>query len=237
MRSVIAALKRAVGGRTPAEIARLVVKNISYAAYRLTPAARQAREREGAFDRAWGTLTSERREVSALNFARDLAREAVRYEPSDGEQLARLLDGLAIDYANTTFIDYGCGMGRPVLVAALKPFRKVVGIDLSPELLRIAARNVEIVRARAENIAPVELVEIDAGAFAPPAGDLVAYLYNPFGPSVLSRVVALLEDARAREPRRIVVIYVDPRHVEVFGAGWTRRDVSGVAVLEDAAPG
>lgn len=230
----LAKAKRALAGRSSGEIVRLIAKNVSYAVYRLTPAARRARARDAAFDREWGTETSGRREVSALRFSRELAREAVRYEASDAGQLARIIDALAIDFPATTFIDYGCGKGRPVLAAALKPFRRVVGIELSRELLEIAARNLEIVRAKASRLAPVEFVKIDAGTYLPPAGDLVCYLYNPFGSAVLSRVVANLEGAIAAAPRRVHVIYVDPRHPELFGAKtWTRKDVSGAAVFEN----
>jgi SAM-dependent methyltransferase len=211
----------------------LIGKNILYSVRGLTPAARAERAREVEFDRQWGTWTTGFREISSLDIPAGLARDAVQYEPSDCTQLHRRLDGLGISYPSTSFIDFGCGMGRPLLVASQLPFRKVVGVDISAELIEIAARNVKIIRRKLPVMPPIELVLNDAGAFEPPAGDLVCYLYNPFGISVLRRVVVNLEAALARGPRKLDVIYVNPVHLKAFaGTGWLNRtDEKGVAVL------
>lgn len=40
-----------------------------------------------------------------------------------------------------TFIDLGCGKGRPLLVASEYPFRSVIGVELSPSLVLDARKN------------------------------------------------------------------------------------------------
>jgi SAM-dependent methyltransferase len=47
-----------------------------------------------------------------------------------------------------TFIDLGCGKGRPLLVASEFPFRDIVGVEISPSLAADARANASILRQR-----------------------------------------------------------------------------------------
>src|ERR1700760_2411871 len=49
---------------------------------------------------------------------------------------------LHLDLQHFDFVDIGSGKGRALLLATDYPFRKIVGIELSPELDRIARANV-----------------------------------------------------------------------------------------------
>ena len=40
-----------------------------------------------------------------------------------------------------TFIDLGCGKGRAVLLASQYPFAQVIGVEIAPQLHRIAVEN------------------------------------------------------------------------------------------------
>ena len=68
----------------------------------------------------------------------------MRYQASDDENLALILDELQLPYADYSFIDFGCGKGRIVLTAALRDFRKIYSIEFSVELSSVARNNVEI---------------------------------------------------------------------------------------------
>jgi hypothetical protein len=68
----------------------------------------------------------------------------------------------------------------------------------------------------------------DATAFVLPPSDLVCYLYNSFESEVLSSVVQRLA-AHAWSGYRIIVIYVNPVHREVF-------DQSGVFTVMAEPP-
>src|SRR5689334_21283292 len=46
------------------------------------------------------------------------------------------------------FVDLGAGKGRALLMAGRLPYRRVVGIELDPELAQCARRNVEQARRR-----------------------------------------------------------------------------------------
>ena len=57
----------------------------------------------------------------------------------------------------------------------------------------------------------------DAGTFRFPAGNLLIFLYNPFGREVINLVLAAMETALAvEENRSIFVIYYNPVYGECF---------------------
>lgn len=111
---------------------------------------------------------------------------------------------------NCTFLDLGCGKGRPLFVATEFPFRRIIGVELSPHLAEIAQRNAVIVAGLHPHRTPVEIVQADASTFALPPGNLVIFLYHPFGYDVMAKVVASLEKALLADDRSIYVVYYNP---------------------------
>jgi hypothetical protein len=211
-------IERRLAGRSGREIAALVLKNVAHAARALGPAAALRRRRAGAFDRRWGTETSRLANLSSLSVDPARARHGVRYQPSTGDGLAHAVQALALQPEEFAFVDYGSGKGRVCMVAAQAGFRSVIGVEFSPELCAVARSNVaRFVEAGGASHAP-EIVLGDAGAYEPPAGPLLAYLYNPFGPPVLDEVVERLT-AKARAGDPVFVCYVEPQHLAAFG-GW-----------------
>ena len=53
-----------------------------------------------------------------------------------------LRDRLALDYRRFSFVDVGSGKGRALLLASDYPFREIIGVELSPELDRVARANI-----------------------------------------------------------------------------------------------
>ena len=123
-------------------------------------------------ERRWGTETSRVADLGALD-----APGRVRYEPSGWMDLRRILRRRDVS-SDDVFLDLGCGKGRIVLQAATYPFRRVLGVEVSPELCEIARANV---RARREHLrCDAEIVLADAASFAIPDDVTMIYLYNPF---------------------------------------------------------
>lgn len=109
----------------------------------------------------------------------------------------------------TTFADIGAGMGRAMLLAAELPFRSVIGVELNPTLVRIARRNLAAWRKMGRARVPMRLVCGDATEFAFPHGPCVAFLFNPFGATVLSRFLRHAANAFAGRPRELDILYVN----------------------------
>ncbi len=148
-----------------------------------------------------------------------------RYEPSQWFGLRRILPPRLVG-SDEVFIDYGSGMGRIVYqAAAWYPFRRVIGIELSPRLNDIArdniARNRDRLRCR-----DVELVATDALDYAVPDDVTVVYFGNPFQGPVFGGVVAQLKASLERRPRRMRIVYGNPiEEQQLLDAGFrlTRR--------------
>jgi len=111
--------------------------------------------------------------------------------------------------SETTFIDFGAGMGRAVLLAAELPFLAVIGVELNPTLARIARRNLALWRAAGRAAAPMRIQCRDAAQFRFPSGPCVAFLFNPFGAPVLRRLLANIAAAFAASPGELDLIYVN----------------------------
>ena len=54
-----------------------------------------------------------------------------------------------------TFVDLGCGKGRPLLVASEYPFREIIGVELSASLAKIAQRNGDLIKQRFPERTPI----------------------------------------------------------------------------------
>jgi len=71
-----------------------------------------------------------------------------------------------------------------------------------------------LLRKRFPGRVPIRINVADASTYSFPPGNLVVFLYNPFGEEVIAKVVAGIESALAVEKRCVFVIYYNP----VFGA-------------------
>jgi len=188
-------------------------------AYHVSRRARQAAEAQqmDAFDCEYGTDTASYRDIRGLDVvALPAARYAGRYEPSSAELVRSVLDRLQIDPKRFTFIDFGSGKGRVLLVAASFPFKAVVGVEFSRELHKIAKRNIELIPPEITRAGELLSIHGDAALFQLPQSDLVCYLYNPFGPPVITAVAEKLAAHHNDYGHCIIIIYVDPCHREVF---------------------
>ena len=84
-----------------------------------------------------------------------------------------LLRHLPIDSSRFTYFDLGCGKGRTLLLASAVGFKRVIGVDISSQLLSIARSNLKRKGMDGELIcADVRTVEF-------PCDPLVVFMYNP----------------------------------------------------------
>lgn len=115
------------------------------------------------------------------------------------------------------FCDIGCGMGRILCVAARKPVRKCIGIELLPPFCEIARRNAERLRGRR---APIQIVCGDATTV-----DLseatIYFMFNPFGAETLRDTLENIRGSLSQKPRALKIAYYNSQYASVFDAvGW-----------------
>jgi SAM-dependent methyltransferase len=102
-----------------------------------------------------------------------------------------------------SFVDIGAGKGRALLLASEIGFRKVIGVELSAELARIAQDNVERWQRVAQPRAKIRVLHQDALQFCwprktirgRPRTSLLVFLYNPFACELVERLLDRLEAA------------------------------------------
>jgi SAM-dependent methyltransferase len=104
-----------------------------------------------------------------------------------------------------TFLDIGCGKGRALLVASELPFRRVVGIELNPNLAAVARANAEhwnsshTTDPTAPLLAPIEVLEQDALELTLPATPTLIFLFHPFEAPLLRKLLRRIESQIASQ--------------------------------------
>jgi cyclopropane fatty-acyl-phospholipid synthase-like methyltransferase len=167
------------------------------------------------FDKTRNVQTSAYIPLESLTVAGD-GKSGFDYYPTRPAAARQALEKIPIqNYSEYTFIDLGSGMGRMLLLAAEYPFRKIQGVEFAAELHRKAQQNISRYRHSARRCADIESVHSGASEFRFPEGKLVLYLFNPFGPEVLTKVLANLEASLAQNPRHVVVVILNPEFASV----------------------
>ncbi len=181
----------------------------------LTLAAERARGRvedwqERRFDRRYG--------IETTGTAPNSGPLRNGYEPVTPARFRAMIRAARIAPRQSTFIDFGCGKGRALVLAAELGFPCIVGIEIEPALHEAARRNMLAFRRAFGHAGEIHLVLGDATLFKPPAHDnVVLFFYNPFGEALMARALATIEAACREAPhRRRIVVYRNPVHATLF---------------------
>lgn len=112
-------------------------------------------------------------------------KHATAYDPIWCRNLRNIFNEILKRQSNfDNFIDIGCGKGKPCFYASLKhPFKKIIGIDLSPELICEAQKNLNSGNALFECI--------DAQFFKIPDGNSIIFMFNPFDKIMFEKFISL----------------------------------------------
>jgi SAM-dependent methyltransferase len=134
------------------------------------------------------------------------------YQPVGVSAFHKTIAALGIDLSHYTFIDYGSGKGRALLLATEFPFRRIIGVEYARELHDVAEQNVKRAQGQLPDAARLECVWADATRYEPPADPLVCFLYNPFDDKVMTGLLDRLRESYKATPRDIVIAYLNPIH-------------------------
>jgi hypothetical protein len=168
-------------------------------------------EKEGhAFDRKYGVETTSTVERSLLDIEGESAEHAVAYIPTSVRSFSFMMKYLKISYSEYIFVDIGAGKGRVLLLASSFPFKKIIGVEASPHVCKLAKRNLRTYKSPSQKCKDMEMVLCDALDFAMPGDNTVFYLCNPFGPLILRRFLEKLECSLQADPRDVFVVYDYP---------------------------
>lgn len=193
-----------------------------------TPAARDVERRRAEVDAEFdqlndvdtgGIVRPPSPAVMGANWA-----HSVRYQAIDPEAFTGALSSVSLPHPEFTFIDFGSGKGRALLLAARFPFRRIVGVEYCEQMNVIARRNLARVPESTRRCNHMEIIGGDAAAFPIPEGPLVLFFFNPFGEQVMRQVARNVAESFRQSPRRIVVIYFIPWFATLWEqTGFLRR--------------
>jgi predicted RNA methylase len=132
--------------------------------------------------------------------------------------LLETLTHLPEDTKTGGFVDYGSGKGRALFCAEYSGFNQLIGVELDESLIQIAKANLKSYsKKRPES--HFTFVHQNAADFEIPDGCRVFYFFNPFGESVMTKVIEKIKSYRAKHSQTIYIVYVNPK----FDSLWRSR--------------
>ena len=170
-----------------------------------------ANPRNRKFDRRYGVDTAD--EIALVNTGinpHDSKRGNEIYRCVWSHLFHAAMTALPIDFSRFTFIDYGSGKGKAMLLASDYPFKRIIGVEYAPSLHDIAVRNCSVYRNPTQCCKRLEPVLVDAVQFTPPNEPLVCHFFNPFDTDTMQSVLAKLQSLRRRD---IYVAYINVRSI------------------------
>jgi len=183
------------------------------------------RRAERAFDRAHGVTTEEYSEPADLHGA----ESCNPYEGTSAQAFRAIFARVRIPYGDFSFVDLGSGKGRVVLMASELPFQKIIGVEVSAELHRVAQDNVMKFRTADQRCRNIQLLCSNVSEFQIPAGKTVFYLFNPFQKPVLETVLANIGRSLEERPRDIFIVYYNDKYELTDLAPFLEKVDSGAA--------
>jgi SAM-dependent methyltransferase len=169
-----------------------------------TPAAKDS------FDVDLGVETSSIAPLWQLKIPSENAKFGIRYQTTDPSVFLTALHAFPVQPQDFTYLDLGCGKGRTLILAAREGFKRIMGVEFSPELAAIARKNLSQVGI------PAEVIEADASQYRFPDGNLLIYLYNPFGCPIVEAVIRNLILRKEKTGGTAIVVYANPVCHELF---------------------
>jgi hypothetical protein len=183
----------------------------------LYPTSRRCRAQEIEFDRRHGVETCVRTDPGWMaRIHSDNWIHGIGYAPVPLPSGTAILAGLGINYEDYVFVDYGAGKGRMLFLGSEFPFRRIIGVEYSPDLFGILQRNLSNYRNAAQRCFQLQSVLQDAVEFELPLEPLVLFFHHPFEEAVFRQVLAKIEQSLEAVPRDIRVIYYDSICGHVF---------------------
>ena len=171
------------------------------------------------FDRSRGVRTSGNVSLQTAGIAAGQIRDSEFYEPARPAHIRRALREMPIqDVSSFSYVDLGCGKGRSLFVAAELPFRQIIGVEFSPLLHEQSCANIRRFRPRTSGCRRILSLHQDAKDFAFPEGNIVLYLFNPFGAATMQSVLDNLDTTRKRHPCHVIIILLWPRCADQVAA-------------------
>ena len=154
-------------------------------------------------------------DVKKLSVKGDNLTHAELYQGVNYYLLEKVLDHLQTIEANKNIVDFGCGKGRVLAVAAYYGFTKITGVEFAKELCEVARKNIIPVQQKfSQKI--FNVIHANAVDYKIENDTNVFFFFNPFDEVVMLAVAKNILTSLKENPREVYVVYINPIHKEIF---------------------
>jgi hypothetical protein len=161
------------------------------------------------FDLEHGTDTAQHVQLADLDIRSENRQRGGRYAPTPTRDFKKLMNTLDFP-RGSVFVDLGSGKGKTLMMAAEFGFKRVVGVEFSPELCDDAKRNWSIYRHGVGAAPDFEIANSDVLDYEIKGDENVFFMFNPFDDVVMSKFIRNLNASLEKQPRRVWIIYYNP---------------------------
>ena len=145
------------------------------------------------------------------------------YQGANYFVLEKAFDFLKKINVQSSIVDFGCGKGRAMAVAAFYNFENITGIDFSSELCDVAKKNIASIQVNYP-LTKFFVICLDAVNYRIEKDTQVFFFFNPFDEVVILSVLKNILFSLKEYPRKVYIIYINPLHKEIFeSAGFLQK--------------
>jgi predicted RNA methylase len=166
-------------------------------------------------ERKYKINTAEIQDVGRITVKGNNLRHAEMYQGASYYLLEKVFAYMQKKNINHSIVDFGCGKGRAMVVAAAYGYKRVIGVDFASVLCEEAKRNIEKVK-EAHASTQFEVIHEDVINYRIPSDVQTLFFFNPFNEIIMKEVMKNILSSVKDTPRQLHVIYLNPQHKEVF---------------------
>lgn len=164
------------------------------------------------FDWRHGTDDRTPRQLDSYTIVGDTRKNSTSYGASRMLPLKGLFRLLRQrSFGRGVLVDFGCGNGKVLLVAAHCGYRPVRGVEFARELCELAQRNWESYCQRTgAAVGDGEFLAADVSVYDLRPDETMYFLYHPFDEVILRKVLANISASMRTHPRAAAIIICNP---------------------------
>ncbi len=137
------------------------------------------------------------------------------YQPANYFMIEKAFSFLRTLHPDGTIVDFGCGKGRIMAVAASYGFKIIRGIEFAKELCVDAKKNTDRIQPDFPDT-HFEIFHQDAIQYSIQPTDDIFIFFNPFDEVVMLPVIRNILRSFKENSRKILIVYFNPTEKEIF---------------------
>jgi SAM-dependent methyltransferase len=155
-------------------------------------------------------------QLDKLSIKGDNKKKGVFYFGATSHYFRKIISHIhEMDMHNASFIDFGCGKGKVLALAAEKGIKHIAGVEFARELFDICIKNISLLKKKFPDT-EFAVSHEDACNYDIPMGATIFFLNNPFNRDVMQTVIGNIENSLREHKRKIYIIYFNPVDADLF---------------------